>query len=226
MTAERSEPHLHRLTTPHTAAAVGIVFAVLFTASIVLIRQAIPADPFGTTEWLEAGRSRLTVALTLSQFACIAFLWFIGVLRHRLGDLEDQFFSTVFVGSGLLFLALILVTMASAGGLLLTDQAEAVPAQESAAFAHALILQISNVYSIRMAAVFMISLGTIWMRTGLMPRWLVAPTYLIALILLFAVTEALWLTLVFPAWVAVISLFLLTHARQAFPPRRTIRPRT
>ena len=41
----------------------------------------------------------------MAPFAGIAFLWFIGVLRNRVGALEDQFFSTVFLGSGLLFVA-------------------------------------------------------------------------------------------------------------------------
>ena len=50
-------------------------------------------------------------------FAGIAFLWFIGVVRDRLGRLEDQFFSTVFFGSGLLFLAMVFVSMAIAGGM-------------------------------------------------------------------------------------------------------------
>jgi hypothetical protein len=43
------------------------------------------------------------LALYLVPFAGIAFLWFIGVLRDRLGELEDRFFATVFFGSGLLY---------------------------------------------------------------------------------------------------------------------------
>jgi hypothetical protein len=53
-------------------------------------------------------------ALTLVPFAGIAFLWFMGVVRSHLGRLEDQFFSTVFYGSGLLFLAM-LFTLVGAG---------------------------------------------------------------------------------------------------------------
>ena len=45
----------------------------------------------------------------------IAFLWFIGVLSDRLGELEDRFFATVFLGSGFLFL----VFAAVAGGIIL-----------------------------------------------------------------------------------------------------------
>jgi hypothetical protein len=41
----------------------------------------------------------------LAPFAGMAFLWSIGVLRNRLDELEDQFFATVFLGSGLLLAA-------------------------------------------------------------------------------------------------------------------------
>lgn len=51
-------------------------------------------------------------------FAGIAFLWFIGVIRDRLGDHEDRFFASVFLGSGLIFLATVFVAMAIAGALL------------------------------------------------------------------------------------------------------------
>jgi hypothetical protein len=50
-------------------------------------------------------------------FAGIAFLWFIGVLRDRLGELEDRFFATVFFGSGLLFLGMLFLACAIVGGL-------------------------------------------------------------------------------------------------------------
>ena len=50
------------------------------------------------------------------------------------------------------------------------------------------MLQISNVYAVRMAGVFMISLGTIGMRTRLMRRWLVLVSYLLALVLLLVIS--------------------------------------
>ena len=73
-------------------------------------------------------------------------------------------------------------------------------------FTRALMLELSNVYALRMAGVFMISLGTIWLRTGLMPRWLVILTYLLALSLLIIINLSLWITLIFPAWVIIISV--------------------
>ena len=49
----------------------------------------------------------MTLALNIIPFAGIAFLWFMGVLRDRFGQQEDRFFATVFLGSGLLFLAML-----------------------------------------------------------------------------------------------------------------------
>jgi hypothetical protein len=42
------------------------------------------------------------VGLYLAPFAGIAFLWFIAAIRSQLGEREDRFFATVFLGSGLL----------------------------------------------------------------------------------------------------------------------------
>lgn len=78
------------------------------------------------------------------------------------------------------------------------------------AFGRAVMVQISNVYALRMAAVFMISIGTIWLRTGLMPRWLALATYVLALLLLLVVSLNLWVVLIFPAWVFAISVFILS----------------
>src|SRR5712691_10994661 len=83
--------------TPRAAAVAGIIFAVLITISLVLIRLAIPESLSGTNTavWLQGNTATLTLALTLVPFAGIAFLWFIGVVRDRLGKLEDQFFSKI-----------------------------------------------------------------------------------------------------------------------------------
>jgi hypothetical protein len=74
--------------------------------------------------------------------------------------------------------------------------------------------QIFTVYALRMAAVFLISQATLWLRTGVMPKWLAYPTYVVAVVLLFATTQAIWIVLVFPAWVFLISVYILvTHLR-------------
>ncbi|HUK40718.1 MAG TPA: hypothetical protein VLX11_06740, partial [Candidatus Acidoferrales bacterium] len=143
--------------------------------------------------------------------AGIAFLWFIGVVRDRLGHLEDQFFSTVFFGSGLLFLAMAFISAALAGGIVATYALEHSKFIDSGLYTliRIVMYRVTNIYAIKMAGVFMISLGTIWVRTGLMPRWLAFLTYVLALMLLLIITSSLWVTLVFPAWVGAVSLYIL-----------------
>ncbi len=61
----------------------------------------------------------------------------------------------------------------------------------------------------RMAGMFMFVLGTIWVHTQVMPRWLALVTYALALVLLISIGFTPWVVLVFPAWVFVISVYIL-----------------
>lgn len=207
--AVRATP-LRRLTTPRAAAVAGILFAVLFAASISLMRVGLGDDPFVGNQWFERGADLVRAALVLMPFAGMAFLYFIGVVRDRLGEYEDRFFSTVFFGSGLLFLAMVFISSAIAGGLLLYGDVGA-PIADVTVFGRGVMLQISNVYALRMAGVFMISLGTIWLRTGLMKRWTVTVTWALALALLVMISFSLWVTLIFPVWVFLISVLILLN---------------
>lgn len=200
-----------RLKTPRAAAIAGIIFAVLSITTQVLIRLSIPTDPTDTGAFLSGQASTISFALSLVPFAGIAFLWFIGVVRDRLGHLEDQFFSTVFFGSGLLYLALTFIAAALAGSLLadVALQTNKAVGQITYSFGRLAMYQISNIYALRMSGVFMISLGTIWLRTQTMPRWLAYITYALAVLLLVTINLSVWFTLIFPAWVFVISVFVL-----------------
>lgn len=201
------------LRTPRAAAIAGIIFAVLFATSIGLMRLAIPEGIESTagTAWLQDGGGAVRLGLMLVPYAGIAFLWFMGVIRNRLGRLEDQFFSTVFYGSGLLFLAMMFCSAALAGGLLsgYTLDANAMSTSGVVTFARTVIYTVTNVYAFRMAAVFMLSLGTIWVRTRVMPRFFVIITYLLGALLLLAMNLSLWVIMVFPAWVFAISVYIL-----------------
>jgi hypothetical protein len=191
---------------------------VLFGFGLVLVRLSIPADPLAEPTWIVEGSGPLRLALTVMPLSGLAFLWFVGVVRDRLGDFEDRFLATVFIGSGLLFLAMTFVSMAIAGGILTSASDPGQPYDLAVLrFSRATMLQISNVYALRMAAAFMVSLATIWLRTGLMPRWLAAVTYALALVLLFVTTLSLWTTLVFPAWVLLVSVLFLVRSSPAHP---------
>ena len=212
-----THPHItltgKRLTTPRAASIAGILFAVLFTTSLILIRLSFPTGATASDAWPEMETSLLKPALGLMPFAGIAFLWFVGVVRDRLGAFEDQFFSTVFFGSGLLFLAMIFAASAIAGGIAAgySTNPAGFSTSEVYQFGRTILSQFFTIYALRMAGVFVISLGTIWLRTGLMPRWLSFITYVFALILILSTSLNLWMVLVFPGWVLIISLYILIH---------------
>ena len=205
-----------RLTTPRAAAVAGIVFSVLLTVTYVLLRTSVPEDPKDSGDWLAGNADRVNFALWLVPFAGIAFLWFIGVIRDRLGVLEDRFFSSILFGSGLLFIAMTFIATALAGALIVAYQRHPTTIIENGLYTleRETIFRVTNVFGVRMAGVFMFSAGTIWLRSGTMPRWLVLATYLTAAVQIFSLGFTLWFTLLFPAWVLIVSIHFLVY-----PPR-------
>jgi hypothetical protein len=212
--ANSSKPSPRPLTTPRAAAAAGVIFALLFGAVLILIGTKMPEREAGSSEWLNSQGSGIATARTLMPFAGISFLWFIGVVRDGLGRYEDKFFSSVFICSGVLFLAMMFVSTAVAAGLVASNAGVTDPAAhaETIRFGKAVMLAASQTYAVRMAAVFMMSLATIWLRTGLMPRWLVGLSYLAAVGLLLAGNISMWITMAFPVWVLMVSGLLLARA--------------
>jgi len=202
------------LRTPRAAAAAGVIFAVLFAAVLVLVRTALPEGAAPGSQWLEVGSRRIEVAALLMPFSGISFLWFIGVLRDGFGRLEDKFFSSVFLGSGLLFLAMMFTASAVGAGLAASSNAlgESAAHSDVASFGRMLLLTLSKTYALRMAAVFMMSLATIWLRTGLMPRWLTVVSYISAIALIIGGDTTMWLVLAFPLWVLIVSVLFLVRA--------------
>lgn len=200
-----------RLRTPRAAAFAGIFFALLFGTSYVLIQISIPELSDTAPDWIEHQADAITLGLSFLPFAGIAFLWFLGVIRDRMGYLEDQFFSTLFLGSGILYIGLVFVAAAVAGGTLAaySIEPELLTSNVVLLVTRMVISQVMTVYAIRMAGMFMIVLGTIWVRTELMPRWLTLLTYLLAVILIISIGLTQWVTLVFPAWVLLISAYIL-----------------
>jgi hypothetical protein len=200
------------LRTPKAAAIAGIVFSVLLIIIFGLLRRALPVDPLEPPEtWIEASGKTIVIALNLFPFAGIAFLWFLGALRDRLGNQEDRFFATVFFGSALMFLAMLLAGAAILGGLVLSYAARPDLFVNSSTFyfARAVTYVIVNVYAIKMAAVFMISTSTVVIYTGIAPRWIAVLGYVLALILLLSSYLISWSVMVLPIWVFLISFCIL-----------------
>jgi hypothetical protein len=214
------------LRTPRAAAVAGIAFALLAATSLILLRLSSPADPGSAGQWLsDSGRREaVSVALNLIPFAGIAFLWFIGVVRDRIGDLEDRFFATVFLGSGLLFIGMFFSAAALTGGLLSVAAAHpaAAPGSDTLALGRGATSILLNVYAMRMAAVFTITTVTIARRTRIISRWLWAAGLVTAVVLLAAAGISAWLELLFPAWILALSIDILASRNQ--PPAGSAGP--
>ena len=194
--------------TRRSAAVAGIVFAVLLLVAMTLIRLALSdADP-GSLRGNAARREQIRLGLHLVPFAGIAFLWFIGVVRDQIGAVEDRLFSSVFLGSGLLFVAMMFVgavNTATLITLLNRPQAET----EIWLFGRDLTQSLISVYAMRMAAVFTLSVSTLGLRMAAFPRWVAFAGYAAALVLLVSAGEHEWTQLVFPLWVLVLSIVIL-----------------
>jgi hypothetical protein len=193
---------------------------VFLISALVLLRLSVPANPQVAGAWLtDSGRrTAVTVALNLIPFAGIAFLWFIGVLRDRIGQREDRFFATVFLGSGLLFVAMLFAAAAMAGGLFAeASQTSSPPGPDILGFGRSVTSLLLNVYSMRMAAVFTLTTVTIARHTKIVSRWLTAAGIITALVLLVGIGLSAWVELLFPTWILALSIDILAAGRRLSP---------
>ncbi len=200
------------LRTPRAAAISGIMFSVLLTVSLVLIRIALRESVGATNATLtDTVKKSLLTALTLVPFAGIAFLWFIGVVRDRMGQHEDRFFASVFLGSGILFVAMLFSATAMAAGLI--TSLSSIAGDASTTFAWRIGREVTytlmTTYAMRMAAVFTISTATIALRLAILPRWVGFLGYASAFVLLLSVGYLPWVEELFPAWVFLVSIYIL-----------------
>ena len=200
------------LRSPRSAAIAGIVFSILLITIMALTTRIARVSPEEiTSEWLESWSSTVSLVLTLLPFAGIAFLWFTGVVRDRLGQREDRFFATIFLSSGIITVLLLFMWGAVLGAMVsiptLTDGGLA--GRDVYLFGYALINQIIGNYALRIAGVYMTAIATLWTRTGIMPRWLTIITYVLALGFLLAAERIREARFIFPAWVLVVSVYIL-----------------
>lgn len=206
--------------TPKAAAVAGIAFSLITLGVFGLLWGSIPFDLRDPGGWLPTNSNAVALALNMVPFAGISFLWFIGVLRDRIGRREDRFFATVFFGSGLLFVALLFA--AAAVATTPTAQVDFLggrpPSVESVTMMRALSYTLLFAFGTRGAAVFMLATATIGSKSGTFPRWFAVTSYVLGAALLVAVSFADWVILVLPVWVAVVSVFILRRERSRRPP--------
>jgi hypothetical protein len=151
--------------------------------------------------------------LNLVPFAGIAFLWFMGVLRDRLGAGEDKLFATVFLGSGLLFVGLVFVSASGIGAILITYARAPSELRGSVTFtlARSLAYHLTTIYALKMAGVFMLTASTIIVRTGFTARWTAIIGYVAAATVILGSQFLDWTLFAFPIWVLIVSLNILVE---------------
>jgi hypothetical protein len=200
---------------PRIVAISGVVFSAFYIVSLVLVRLAVPINPAEPGHWLgdESSRKWVGLALNLIPFTGIAFLWFMAVLRNRIGLLEDRFFATVFLGSGFLFVAMLFAAVAVSRGLLETFAAAGHHSADSETYAvgRAMAYTLVNTFGMKMAAIFMFVTSTIGLRTGVLARWVSFVGYSLGVTLLLVISDFVWIALVVPFWVLIVSTYILVE---------------
>lgn len=208
---------------PRGIAVSGMLFSVLYIVSLTLIRLSAPADPADPGNWLADANVRNSVrtALNLVPFTGIAFLWFMAVLRNRIGEMEDRFFATVFLGSGLLFVAMLFTAAALTSGLLETFSTDAAAASETYRVGRRMAYVLINTFGMRMVAVFMFVTSTIGLRTRTLSRGVSIVGYVLGIILLLSMSDFAWIALLFPLWALLVSAYIfLTDVQREHPQLR------
>ena len=153
-----------RLKSPRSGALAGIVFAILTMMQLFLFRQVKIGDlaevtPAMFDEWANI----VSIALGSISFAGIAFLWFTGVIRDWLGDQEDRFFATIFFGSGIIFVVLMFIYSAAWASVFATYAMSDVLELDLdvLVYGFSFVDEILNNYILRVAGVYMSSIGSL-----------------------------------------------------------------
>ena len=211
-------PHRLQARLEQAAGLAGLLFAILMTAALFLFNTlAAPTESTSLLIWLDevfAPRLRL-VGLYIVPLAGIAFLWFMAAIRERSSVRTDRFFDTVFLGSGLLFIAMLFGGAASAVSIVTAQHfgPEFTPTEESVRMARLLGYSFFNIYAARAAGVFTMTTSGMLLRSGLFPRWVGLIGLVVAAILLLGGAFFRLTIYLFPAWVALTSIVFLIVQR-------------
>lgn len=198
------------------AAIAGLAHSFLaLIATAMLLASPDPADgdaAVGDYFNDDGNQVRALTAVNLLAISSIAFLWFVAVIRRRVGDRENRFFGTVFFGSGLLLAGSWLVAgVLLATPALATRRFEVAPDAGTVAVLQSAGLTMASVIATRLEAVFMISTTTVGRLSEAFPRWLVVVGYVVGLTLLLVPVPNSFATYLFPLWVAVVSATMLVR---------------
>jgi len=212
MTRDNAERIRKNIRSPRSAAVAGIVFSVLMFA-VMIVTGGLTSERASqaTGDLLELWTDAARFAITLIPFIGIALLWFTGVVREHLGEKEDRFFSTIFFGSSIILVAILFVWGATMGASfsILNSAAGRSVENDIFVFGFSFMNQIISNYALRIAGVYMFSIGTIWTKSRAMPRWLTILTFIVATGFLFFANSVKEARFIFPGWVFIVSAYIL-----------------
>lgn len=209
-----------RATSLEVAAVAGIVCAIAWSLSLrgLLARPGLDATHAEITRFYadHADGGDIGLLLALMVIGTVAYLWFVGVVRSRLGARESRLVGTVFLGGSILLTGLVLVAASAlAAPSILLDVSGQAPDPGAAAMLRALAAVLLSVFAPRVATLVMFSTASLGRRTGALPRWLVVVTYLVGTVEFVSITLAEPTLYVFPAWIALVSLVMLVRRQLA-----------
>jgi hypothetical protein len=213
--AGRGDSFGQKIRSIEAAAIAGVAFAVLGAIALALLDRFPELD--SSDEQLEAwfsdssNQTALIFGCNLVAFSSIMFLWFVAVIRRRLGNLEDRFFGTVFLGSALAFVTVWLGHGAAVAGpaVAMSHFEGATVDGASASNAAGLGAAYLLVLGPRIEAIFIVVTSVLILRSRVLPRWLAFVGFAIALLMLVLPLIASPVGLGFPVWVFLVSVVIL-----------------
>ena len=212
MAEDRYSLMRRKVRSPRSAAFAGIGYSILMITGMFLLASiaSVRLEEI-TPELLESWSRKASLIIIMVPFAGISFLWFTGVIRELLGEMEDRFFATIFYGSGIIQVVLLFIWGAIFGAVMVARAMTATGLIDNGIyiFSFALMNEIIGNYALRMAGVYMTAINSLWSKTNLMPRWLTITTYVLAFGFLIAAERFREARFIFPIWVFVVSVYIL-----------------
>jgi len=196
------------------AAVAGIVCAICWSVALrgLLARPRVGAGPSEVARFYESHHTQVVVLLALIVIGTVAFLWFVGVVRSRLGQREHRMLGSVFLGSSVLLAGLVLLGAAMlAAPSFLVDVGGGMPDVGAASLLRAESAVVLSVFAPRIATLVIFSVASLGRTSGALPRWLVVVSYVVGVAEFVNVTISQPTLYVFPAWIALVSVVLLVR---------------
>jgi hypothetical protein len=209
-----------RLRSVEATAVAGVLYSVFTIAAIVALSRfpSLALSDEALTAWFDdtEHQATLILGLNLAALSSVSFLWFVAVVRRRLGDREDRFFATVFRGSAIVYVSIWLTGAAvvAAPAVAMTIHDDGAISKEVATLDAGLGAALLLMVAPRIQSVFLFSTSTLILRTGTLPKWVSYLGYLLGTILFVfpLVYEPLGIAL--PVWVFIVSVAILVNRLQ------------